>query len=198
MFIAIDNFYDDPDSVRNHALSLDWEKNNFSEGYPNGNAPWAGKMTKYAYQPKNIDLRISKLLGKNLVQKHGLGSGKFRLSKIHDKFTGFVHADSVNKEPFSYAGVLYLSKVEDIEGTILYRHKRTGKNSLDTVDLGVEIIRNNEYNDINAWQRELVSYIVYNRLVIYPGHMFHGTGPLFGDNDECGRLVQLFFWELIE
>jgi hypothetical protein len=45
------------------------------------------------------------------------------------------------------------------------------------------------------WQKELVSYFVYNRLVVYRADLFHAPGPAFGIDDESGRLIQLFMWE---
>ena len=42
--IIIDNFYND-DSMRDIALSCDYYPEKISKGYPNGNAPWPGKMS---------------------------------------------------------------------------------------------------------------------------------------------------------
>ena len=50
--------------------------------------------------------------------------------------------------------------------------------------------------DLSYWTPELVSYITWNRLVLYPANYFHGIGPTFGDTDDTARLVQVFFWEV--
>ena len=64
--IIIDNFYDEPDIIRNLALSSKYYPEKVSKGYPNGNAPWSGKMSKDAYSPSWINTKISKLLGNNI------------------------------------------------------------------------------------------------------------------------------------
>ena len=195
-FIAIDNFYDNPTQVRDFALHCEYQDPRKSEGYSNGNAPWPGKMSKKSYQPKDLDIRISKLLKRNVVQRYGLGSGKFRISKENEVSESVVHADDVFHDPCAYAGVLYLNpNVTNVEGTILYKHVPSGERILKDKTEMNRIILNGEHKDLKFWQKELVSYITFNRLIIYPAHVFHGTGPLFGTTDEDARLVQLFFWE---
>ena len=54
--IIIDNFYDEPDIIRDLALSSKYYPEKVSKGYPNGNAPWSGKMSKDAYSPSWICL----------------------------------------------------------------------------------------------------------------------------------------------
>ena len=64
----IDNFYDEPDHVRDIALSCEYYPEKVSKGFPNGNAPWSGKMSKDAYSPAWIDAVVSNHLHKNLRQ----------------------------------------------------------------------------------------------------------------------------------
>lgn len=195
-FIAIDNFYANPLQVREVALSTEYAVAGKSEGYNNGNAPWPGKMSKKSYQPKDIDIKISKLLKRNVVQRHGLGSGKFRISKVNEVSDSVVHADDVYRNLCAYAGVLYLNpNVTNVEGTILYKHVPSGERILKDKTEMNRIVLNGEHKDLKFWQKELVSYITFNRLIIYPAHVFHGTGPMFGTTDEDARMVQLFFWE---
>jgi hypothetical protein len=195
-FIAIDNFYTNPYQVREFALNCDYQTPGKSEGYNSGNAPWPGKMSKASYQPKDLDIKISKLLKRNVVQRFGLGSGKFRISKENEVSSSVVHADDIYREPCSYAGVLYLNpNLSNVEGTILYSHVSSGQRILQDKNEMNRIVINNEHKDLKYWQKELVSYITFNRLIIYPAHVFHGTGPMFGSTDEDARMVQLFFWE---
>lgn len=198
-FIAIDNFYDNPSQVRDFALNhCEYDVSRKSEGYSNGNAPWPGKMSKKSYQPKDLDIKISKLLNRNVVQRFGLGSGKFRISKENEVSDSVVHADDIFHEPGALAGVLYLNpNVNNVEGTILYKHIQSGERFLKDKNEMNRIIVNGEHKDIKYWQKELVSYVTWNRLIIYPAHVFHGTGPMFGNNDQDARLVQLFFWEAL-
>lgn len=201
MFIAIDNFYEDPYEVRNFALNCEYEKPQTSSAYAFGNAPWPGKMSKVSYQTPKLDVRISKLLNKVVVQHKGNDSGRFRISKQGESFRNVVHADDVYSEPCMYAGVLYLNPPEqsnDLPGTILYQHKPSGQRILTSKDELKRIVSSGEDKDLKYWKPELISYVTWNRLIIYPAHYFHGVGPLFGTNDNDARLVQLFFWESIK
>lgn len=186
----IDNFYDDPEAVRNTALTCQYmptkhDDNNFRLG----NAPWPGKMSANSYSPKNLDLSISKLVGKPVRELKGINSGRFRISNANDITTNDVHIDTC-----SYAGVVYLNNVSNTPGTIFYTHKNTNRYSCDTMFFN-ELIVKNELNNLAFWDINLVSYIVFNRLIVYPANMFHGVGPLFGNDDASARLIQIFFWE---
>lgn len=198
-FITIDDFYEDPYKVREYALTCEYDGDKVSGNYNNGNAPWPGKMSKKPYLVPGLDLNVSKMLKRNVIQHLGKDSGKFRISKLGDTSNNLVHADdSLNNYPL-YAGVVYLNPdVIDTEGTIFYKHKPSNERVLTSKDEYKRIVANGEDKDISYWQRELVSYVTWNRLIIYPGHMFHGIGPLFGSTDESARLVQVFFWETVK
>jgi len=198
-FITIDDFYEDPYKVREYALTCEYDGDKVSGNYNNGNAPWPGKMSKKPYLVPGLDLNVGKMLKRNVIQHLGKDSGKFRISKVTDTSNNLVHADdSLNNFPL-YAGVVYLNPdVIDTEGTIFYKHKPSNERVLTSKDEYKRIVANGEDKDISYWQRELVSYVTWNRLIIYPGHMFHGIGPLFGSTDESARLVQVFFWETVK
>jgi hypothetical protein len=38
---------------------------------------------------------------------------------------------------------------------------------------------------------------VYNRLILFNSHMIHSASSYFGNSKESGRLVQLFFFDLV-
>jgi len=194
-FLAIDNVYDDPYAVRQHALTCEYLPDNTSKSHPNGKGPFPGKMSKDFYYKSSIDIKVSKLLGKNAIQLRNLDSGKFRISKLNDISDNVVHVDSVTSDV--YAGVIYLNipaQCDNIQGTILYKHK-AGYRSPNKEQLA-EIIVSKQDKDLSYWTPELVSYITWNRLVLYPANYFHGIGPTFGDTDDTARLVQVFFWEV--
>lgn len=190
--VVIDNFYEQPLDVREKALNCEYLAEKHDTTFKFGNAPWPGRTSADSYSPKNLDLHISKLFGKQLRQQTGLNSGRFRISHEFDTTGNIVHSDSCD-----YAGVLYLNNdVYNMPGTIFYTHKET---NLDTAnqELLKKIIPNGEFNDTKYWHINFVSYIVFNRLIVYPANKFHGIGPLFGTDTESARLVQLFFWDEI-
>ena len=194
--IVIDNFYDDPDSIRDLALSCEYFPEKTSNIFPFGNAPWPGKMSKEAHSPSWVDAKISKLLQKNLRQMRQDDSGRFRISKEINSvgmFDNMLHADSC-KDNY-YAGVVYLSKDHpNTPGTIFYERNSTSTDRLTSMNELKEIIGSSEFNDLSKWTAHTVSNIVYNRLLIYPAYKFHGIGPCFGTTDDTARIVQLFNW----
>lgn len=189
----IDNFYDDPEAVRTTALTCQYmPAKHDTRNFAYGHAPWPGKMSVESYSPKNLDLNVSKLLNKQVRQLEGINSGRFRMSNLGDTSTNLVHMDTCD-----YAGVVYLNNnIFDTPGTIFYTHKET-KVSYGDKEFFEELIKNNQVNDIGYWELNLVSFIVYNRLIVYPANLFHGIGPLFGTNDNNSRLIQVFFWETL-
>jgi hypothetical protein len=192
----IDNFYNDPDSIRNQALSCEYYPEKVSKGYPNGNAPWPGKMSKEAFSPNWVDAYVSKYFNKNLRQMRQMDSGHFRISQATNEagmFDNMIHADGFEED--YYAGVLYLSKEQETTvGTIFYKQNSTNLNTLQSNDHLQEMILNKEDKDTSKWTVQSLSNIVYNRLLIYPARLFHGIGPCFGNTDEDARIVQLFNW----
>lgn len=194
--IVIDNFYDDPDSIRDLALSCEYFPEKTSKGYPNGMAPWSGKMSKEAHSPENIDAVVSKLLHKNLRQMRQIDSGTFRISpetNVIGMFDNVLHADS--HEDIYYAGVLYLSKGHDsTPGTIFYKQNSTKLDRAVSEEHIADITIHKEYNKVSKWTAHTTLNLVYNRLIIYPASKFHGPGPGFGTTDKTARLVQLFYW----
>jgi hypothetical protein len=189
--IIIDDFYDDPDSIRDMALSSEYYEDKKSSGYKFGDAPWPGKMSKDTYSPTWIDVKISKILNKNMRQLRQMDNGSFRISKKGTVSSNLLHADSVDAN--YYAGVLYLSKNrEDTPGTIFYNQKSTNSDRALSKEHLKHIIQNNEFNQLDKWTIHTVSNIVYNRFLLYPANKFHGIGPVFGEQDEDARIVQIF------
>jgi hypothetical protein len=199
-FFCIDNFYKDPDQIRHNVLSgtgFSWFPDKTSYSFPNGNAPFLGKMTRERYVPDHqIDLTVGKLLGKNVAPIMKKDHGCFRLtckSEVNNMFTHSIHADGITDK--DWAGVLYLTPVtEEIEGTILYKNTVLNKTRFSERE-DYDVIQRLGNDNPEQWQKELVSYFVYNRLVVYRADLFHAPGPAFGIDDESGRLIQLFMWE---
>lgn len=197
--LSIDDFYEDPYAIRNIALTTQYFNPGYSMSHVNATAPWPGKMSSEAYSTSDVDLKVSKLLHKNLRQMRQYDSGRFRISKAGDVSQNLLHVD--NFDDTSYAGVLYLSLPEhckNIKGTIFYTHKATGKDSANNKEEVKNIILSNGYNDLSQWDINLISYMAFNRLIVYPANKFHGIGELFGDCDSNARLIQVFFWNEIK
>ena len=175
--IIVDNFYTNPDAVRNYALSLPFDVK--------GNFP--GSRTK-PYLPDDLKEAIQywmSPMGKitNWFENYGY-TGAFQIATAIDRT--WIHSDYNNM----WAGVCYLTPDPPLSGgTALYRHKESGERaSINNVDHGQDAY------DYTKW--EVVDRIgnVYNRLILYPGNLYHASVDYFGSDINNGRLFQTFFF----
>lgn len=177
--IVIDNFYTDPDSIRNYALSLDFSVT--------GN--WPGSRT-VPYLPQFLKDKFQEIIlphgGKitNWYEETGL-SGAFQLTYSSQK--SWIHSDNHN----TWAAVCYLNPDAPIAGgTGLFKHKDSGSYLWQEQDNPETF----DGQDKTKW--ELVDSIgnIYNRLIIYKGNLFHTSLEYFGNTKDTGRLFQVFFF----
>jgi hypothetical protein len=187
--IIIDNFYDNPDDVRAFALQQDF---NVDGNYP-------GHRTQAFLSPsiKNwIAHHLKGVHGEPIWPQEGKEEycGAFQYTTAADRT--WIHCDGWN----DWAGVCYLTPDAPVTGgTGIYRHKETGLISCPRLANGEKDFElldklNKDGQDYTKW--ELVDTIgnVYNRLVLYPGDLFHASLDYFGKDLETGRLFQTFFF----
>jgi hypothetical protein len=179
--IVADDFYDNPDDVRNFALSQEFAVR--------GNYP--GLRTRSFLNESHKEVISS------LVSHAGGGVTDWLLDETGDGYTGafqictaedrtWIHSDYNNM----WAGVCYLTPDAPLSaGTALYRHKESkDRASIDNKDHGEDA------RDYTKW--EIVDKVgnIYNRLILYPGKLFHASIDYFGNNLYNGRLFQTFFF----
>ena len=179
--IVADNFYNDPDSVRSFALQQEFAVR--------GNYP--GLRTKSFLNDSHrevINALVSHAAGGVtdwLLDENGDGyTGAFQICTAEDRT--WIHSDYNNM----WAGVCYLTPNAPISGgTALYMHKESGERRSSGISDHGEHAR-----DYTKW--EVVDRVgnVYNRLILYPGSLFHASIDYFGNNLENGRLFQTFFF----
>lgn len=195
---VIENFYENPNKVREFALSQKYtfchERKNYDFVYPGG-------RTKDII---DLDSSLHEIICKKLISvfhnsEHDVM--RWSLSTNFQSVTnqyqeGFVHTDSNT----IFAGVLFLTPNAPLKsGTSLFKPNssfddyaykaaltdhdqrfRKGDFSVDTKyhQMFDEIVRVNN---------------VYNSLVIYEGDQFHAANSFFGDSLQDSRLTQVFF-----
>lgn len=172
--MIIDNFYTNPDSVREYALIQEF---NVKGNYP-------GLRTK-PYLPLDVKNAISYWMqfagAVTSWFEESEYTGAFQIATAQDRT--WIHSDHYNM----WAGVCYLTpNAPHTSGTALYRHKESG-----------EFYRNGkEYQgyDYTKWDQFDTIGNKYNRLIIYRGDLFHASLDYFGDNLHNGRLFQTFFF----
>lgn len=176
--IIVDDFYQNPDSVRSYALSQEFSVY--------GNYP--GSRTK-PYLPDDVKTAIQNIVytagGKitDWLENSGY-TGAFQICTSTDRT--WIHADSFN----TWAGVCYLTPDAPVSsGTALYRYKSTKEYEHTEKS-------NQRYEgwDYTKWDKTDYVSNKYNRLVLYRGNLYHASLDYFGDNNENGRLFQTFFF----
>lgn len=197
-YYIIDDFYGDVESLRKLIIDSPKEKTN-------GNYP--GVMSELSLFSEEHRQNISRLVSEAVDAGTSL-NGKFRFSVSSDQGGQYIHFDVGNN--LSWAGVLYLSRQEDLEanedsGTTFWSHLRTG---LDAIPLTVEGLANygwhsvadlkafldTEGKDTSLWKPLLTIPAKTNRLIIFRPWFFHSSSKQgFGDSYDNCRLIQTFF-----
>lgn len=193
-FMVIDDFLDNAERLRAHALTLE---------YPDLQGQFPGRNSLQRTNIEGSTEAVSRLVGEPLAaapppQSHA----KFRLTLAADKGRGKVHVDESH-----WSGIHYLSRPEDCQGgTEFFRHKATG---LDRFPLSPEELKRHGFadhadahrqlierdgTDDSAWELLMMIPMKFNRLVLLRPFLFHTAGPGFGDRPENARLVYLMFF----
>ncbi len=173
--IVIDNFYSNPDKVREFALSQDFSTT--------GNFPGARTKPLMSNEAKNAINEIMAPVGpiRNWYDTDEGYTGCFQYCTALDRT--WIHSDVTTK----WAGVCYLTPDPPVSaGTGIFRYK--SNKSME----GPNIYPSQDYT---KW--ELVDRIgnLYNRLIIYRGDLYHTSLDYFGQNKEDSRLFQTFFFD---
>ena len=191
--IVIDNFYADPDKVRNYALSLEYQppENHGAVGYRCENGRKIYEGTKEVFE-KLLDTSISN--GTDLGEWDYSTNGCFQWC---DKEVPIVyHCDSQQ-----YAAIIYLTPDAPPScGTSFLRHKKykiRNSSIYDKPDWNMQQ-KNLDAPHLNKENWETVDSIgnVYNRLVIFNAQYIHSVSEYFGEDITNSRLFQLFFFNL--
>lgn len=214
---CIENFYDDPDSIRDFALGLDYY-------LPNRDQNFAGERTHCLSLIDNnfYKFSIQRFLScffnltpdtkwKGTTSFHKTPT--YNQDKYHPMNTGWIHKD--DKQPFvTIAGVLYLNKHTNSDsGTKILHLKKDFKdyrftrrdfltqrrlynrhlclNKCISPDLySNEIEKHNNKFDVSIEYKNC-----YNRMIAYDGNLWHQISSFWVP--EKFRLTQVFFIELL-
>jgi len=196
---VVDDFYADPDMVRQTALRSEYRTSYPSYGYRSRRGFLTDETVeriKTAFGFESITL-YHEMTGSTCFY-HSFGQGQAQES-FH------VHTDVDRRaDDLDYSLVLYLTPgAPGDSGTAICKHKRTGiwqePRAEDALRLGLsgsEIsgLLDAESEDRSKWDIIDVSQNVYNRAVLFPAHWCHTGLNYFGDSIDNGRLYQAFFF----
>ena len=198
--ICVDNFFDDPQAIRDLAFSLDFSES--GKAYP-------GKRTKPLHEvaPEYFTYFCRRLMGvfydfKKFDNVSWNISTAFQLTAPHknnecviDK--GWVHRDTNT----IFAGVIYLTPGASLDtGTSIFNPKIVGqleintdkKEKLFTTNVADQEIKQALEENNNKFVKTMEFKNVYNRMIAFGGEKFHGVDSFTNDNTEQ-RLTQAFF-----
>ena len=195
----IDDFYSEPDLVREIALRSEYF---VPEGF------YGPRSTK-GFLPRGTIEKIQESFGFTKVRLIATAqrSTHFYHCLVHGKHRSrfFAHIDGARdaRHPL-YSMVVYLTlRPPKDSGSGIFRHRKTGlwqePTSEDAHRLGQSTTELEAMLDADAGRRsrwELLesSEHVYNRAVLFPAHWYHSSCRDFGSRLETGRLYQAFFF----
>ena len=186
--IIIDDFYSNPEEVRQFALQQEF---GVKGNYPGQRTePFLTESLK-----EYINSHIRAHHGE-IIWPEGRDSycGAYQYTTAAD--TTWIHADGTT----NWAGVWYgTPNAPASGGTGLFRHKETGlmeqpRNADGSTDEKLLDYIYEDARDYTKWDKVAEVGNVFNRLVIYRGDYFHASLDYFGKNKYDGRLFQTFFF----
>ena len=198
--MCVDNFYDDPDYVREYALSLNYQET--PGNYPGSRTDFLHVINPnffnyfcdklfslyYDFNKSNVNWIVQ--TGFQLVPPYGSDKNLI-------KNTGWIHLDSSTV----FAGVIYLNPIVDINcGTSLYKLKNeTPPDPISANEIKTQFYKNKidlNYDKLILEHNE--SFIetikfnnVYNRMISFDSQSYHAANNFQTGTDT--RLTQVFF-----
>lgn len=193
--MIIDDFFDNPDEIRQMALTMHYPPATEKDYFPGRNS--ATRVTV-----PGLDNVISSLVRERLSPAPGTSHAVPRLAMAGDVAQRNVHIDQCH-----WSAIYYMTPDEHCEGgTNFYKHLPTNteyapytadelkKVGFDKPSDIWDKVLNPHSNDDSKWQRTLHIPMKYNRLIIFRPWYYHSSGISFGETPETARLIlPLFF-----
>lgn len=202
--IIIDNFYPEPDLVRDFALKQVYNQVTNPDGMV-----IPGLRTE---DLKDVDDDMFRLL-KRSVFLSLFGIPRYHISLEESVITNYqlcyeshgdswVHGDSLEDDGINVSGVVFLTpNPPKNSGTIFYEinpeYAQEASNYFDEHKSfrGINRVENVDLYEKYFKVKQVVEN-VYNRAVIYSGKTLHKSDFYFGDAPDNARLIQPFFGNL--
>ena len=187
--VVVDNFYSDPDWVRNYAMNnLEFKESGYHKG----------RRSTDRFILNGTKEKFEEILGKKITNWNHeyYANGIFQYCTSQDPIV--YHIDTQ-----TYAAMVYLTPDAPLQtGTATYRSKITGATRFDEArgELYYETFKglSNNMNFYDSTTYEVVDTVanVYNRLVMFDSKAIHAATGYFGDAIENARFFHLFFFDV--
>lgn len=195
--IIVDDFYTNPEEIRNIALLEEYPEPEEEYTYP-------GKNSNGSYYNQQVHQKFEEIVDKKLNPADK--NGYFRISLESD-----VHKQDIHVDPsWEWGAVIYLSDPKDCVdegGTSFWRHNTLRMEMCPKTDEEAQFYGFPSYKeawwttvygdgqDRSKWTRYFLCPMRYNRMVLFRTYLWHSHNFNFGTNLQNGRLVQLFFFQ---
>jgi len=183
--VVVDNFYKDPDGIRNYTIN----------GFNFESSQWhKGQRSHEKLIVEGTKEKFEELLGKKITNWNYNYNGVFQFCVAQDSLV--YHCDTQQ-----YAGMVFLTPDAPPEsGTSFFRSRLTGKTRFEkwenngTKEYDITFQNGNYYDKTKL---ELIDKVgnVYNRLVIFDARTIHAANEYFGDNKFNSRYFHMFFFD---
>ena len=194
--IICNNFYPNPDGVRDYALRQEYDSDDRKKN-------WPGRDSVHEHVDPETTMAISHIVGEPLYQRPENKCSYFRITREGESGRQNIHFDP--NPGLVWAGVCYLTPTERTEsGTKFWKHKELGwersPNQKQAEESGINSHKDmlnffeTDGLDESKWTETLNVPFSYNRLILFRPWLFHCGGIPFGTTNEDSRLVQLFFY----
>jgi hypothetical protein len=187
--VVVDNFYKDPDMVRNYAINnLNFEFSGYHKGQRSVDS-FILDGTKEIFE---------EILGRPIYNwnHQNYANGRFQFCTAQDPIV--YHVDTQN-----YAAMVYLTPNAPLQtGTATYKSKLTGATRFDTTEGELfektfkGLSNNLNFYDNSTWEPVDTIANVYNRLVMFDSKCLHAATGYFGDAIDNARFFHLFFFDI--
>jgi Family of unknown function (DUF6445) len=199
---VIDDFYTNPDEVRQLALNQKY-RYNYEQQTPNiypGQRSDELNIIDKAFSDKFWSKIFSVFFDLN-YQHYTM---KCEVSSCFQLITEDYETDWIHQDGTVFSGVIYLTPDAPLDcGTSVYKSNsnydfhRNGELGNIKYDFYHDNIKPNNYTDsrmeLNSMFTETVAVNnLYNRAIIYDGTLFHGAKKFFGNTLATARLTQVF------
>lgn len=177
---VVDNFYTNPEMVRNYALT--------EVDYKEDLRYYKGLRSTQAYRPEGLKYVFERIIGERIsVWDEYDYNGVFQITRSSDPQ---VYHYDLQK----WAAIIYLTpSIPAQSGTRTHRSLKNGASHKR--DVGVDQAFNGDFYDSTKWETVDSVGGVFNRLNIMDAQAVHSAGPYFGSTPETGRLTHLFFFD---
>jgi hypothetical protein len=175
----IDNFYEDPYAVREFALQQEY----FDDpGY-------IGRRTRTQHFFPGVKEAFEEIMNTRITEWESYGmNGRFQHNFAGEKLV--YHCDEQ-----MWAGMIYLTPDAPPQcGTSTYRHRETKVHHSSHPRI-MECFNQKTFLDKTPYETVDVFGNVFNRLVIFDGHLIHAASEYFGSDINDCRLWHMFFFD---